>query len=559
MKLKEAVKSFSNIRWIASGIKPFIKALIIIIVLESLTSFASVVMAIASKNLIDLAVKNELSKALIFAAMFVGIIVFNQVVNAFLTVYSARTLEQYSYTLRQRVFSKLLNVEWAQVTRFHSGDLLTRLTSDIGTVASGSLSILPSIISLGVQLITAFVTLLIYEPSLAIFAFMLVPFVVVISRFYSRRMSKMHTKLQETESSYRAHIQESLQNILVIKTFNLEKQSQGKVEEIQKERLHWVTEKSKTGVLANTIMSLGYWLGYGLAFGWGVVKLANKTASFGTMTAFIQLVNQIQGPFMALSRIFPQIISALVSAGRLKELEELNSEASGEQTEVPGTAGIRFDSVSFEYEKDERVLNSISIEAQPGETVAIMGTSGEGKTTMIRLILALLKPNKGKVVCFDGENREYEISSDTRNWFTYVPQGNTLFSGTIAENLRAGEHQATEDEMKQALDMACALDFVEKLPDGINTEIGEKAYGLSEGQAQRISIARALLRSAPIIILDEATSALDIELEERLLENIGKLKPARTCIIITHRKTALSICNKVYKLKDGTLLQEALE
>lgn len=556
MKIKDALKSFKNIGWVAESIKPFLKALIFIIILESVESLGSVLMVITTKNLIDLAVKNLLSQALPYAVLFIGIIILNQVIRAFLSVYSTRVFERYSNTIRQNVFSKLINVEWAQVSKYHSGDLLTRLTSDISTVANGSLSILPSIVSLGVELVAAFVTLFSYEPSLAILAFLLIPVVVLVGRYYSRKMSKMHNKIQETESSYRSHIQEFLQNILVIKTFDLSRQSKEKVDELQKERLHWVTERSKAGVLANIFMSMGYWAGYGLAFGWGIIRLASKEITYGTMTAFIQLVNQIQYPFIGLSRLFPQIISALVSAGRLRELEELNTEMTDEQRPAPESAGIRFDGVSFEYEKNDLVLDNVSMEALPGEAVAIMGTSGEGKTTMIRLMLALLKPVSGKVVCFDIDGNEYEISCATRNWFTYVPQGNTLMSGTIAENIRSGKSDATDEEIKEALKMACALEFVESLPDGINTEIGEKAYGLSEGQAQRISIARALIRKAPVLILDEATSALDIELEEKIFTSIGKLFPARTCIIITHRKTALSFCNRVYRLKDGAFWQE---
>lgn len=516
-------------------------------------------MAIASKNLIDSAVNDELSKAGLFIALFVGIILFNQAARAFLSVFTTRTLEKYSNTLRQRIFSKLINIEWAQVSRYHSGDLLTRLTSDISSVTSGSISILPQIIALGVQLIAAFVTLMTYEPSLAVLAFILAPFTVIIARFYAKKMNRMHIKIQETESSYRSQMQEYLQNLMIIKTFNLEEQSKERVGELQKERLHWVTERSKTGVMANIIMSLGYWIGYGLAFGWGIIKLANKTASFGTMTAFLQLVNQIQNPFMGLSRTLPQIIAALASAGRLIELEELNTEKSDFQIETPDSAGISFDNVSFRYEKDEQILDAISMKAMPGEIIAIVGTSGEGKTTMIRLLLALLKPDAGNITCFDTKGREYNISCSTRNWFTYVPQGNTLFSGSIADNLRSGEPGASEDDMKAVLRAVCALDFVEKLPNGIDTVIGEKAYGLSEGQAQRIGIARALLRKAPVIILDEATSALDIELEEKVLQNIRDMRPVRTCIMITHRRTALSTCNSVYRLKEGSMVIENIE
>lgn len=556
MKIKEAVKNLRNTIWIFKSIKPFTFSVVLIILIQVSTSITSVVIAIASKNIIDYASNNVMKKAALYAGIFGFIITYNLAANAFLSVYSTRTTELYSNTLRQGLFSKLINMEWLQVSKYHSGDLLTRLTSDIAAVTNGSVSIFPGIIALGVQLVAAFFTLLAYEPRLAALAFFMAPVTILLSRLYAKKLRHMHIKIQETESSYRSHMQEFLQNILVLKTFNLEDQSAEKVGALQKERLHWVTERSKTGATANTIISFGYWLGYFLAFGWGALKLANKTATFGTMTAFLQLFNQIQGPFIGLSRTVPQIISALASAGRLIELENMDAEARGNNIDIPEMAGVRFKDVSFRYEKDEQVLDAVSFEALPGEIVAITGTSGEGKTTMVRLMLALMKPDNGEVLCFDEKGNEHIVSSASRNWFSYVPQGNTLFSGTIADNLRAGLPGAEEEEMRAALTTACAMEFIEKLPEGINSVIGEKALGLSEGQAQRIAIARALLRHSPVILFDEATSALDIELEERMLKNIRNIEPARTCIMITHRRTSLDICNRVYKLKESRLTKD---
>ena len=553
MRIKEAIKSLTNTVWIFKSIKPFAFSVILIILIEVSTSITSVAMAVASKNIIDYASKSDMQKALLYAGLFIFIIIYNMAADAFLSVYSTRTTELYSNSMRQGIFLKLINMEWLQVSRYHSGDLLTRLTSDIEEVADGSVSIFPSIVGLGVQMVAAFFTLLVYEPRLAALAFFMAPVTILLSRLYAKKLRHMHIKIQETESSYRSNMQEFLQNILILKTFNLENQSAEKVGELQKERLHWITERSKTGAAANTIIAAGYWLGYFLAFGWGALKLANKTTTFGTMTAFLQLVNQIQSPFIGLSSSVPQIISALASAGRLIELENMDAEARETNIDIPQLAGVRFKDVSFRYEKDEQVLDKVSFEALPGEIVAITGTSGEGKTTMLRLMLALLKPGSGEVLCFDEKGNEYTVSSALRNWFSYVPQGNTLFSGTIIDNLRAGLPGAEEEEMRAALSAACAMEFVEKLPEGLNTVIGEKGLGLSEGQAQRIAIARALLRNSPIIVFDEATSALDIELEERMLKNIRNLNPTRTCIMITHRRTSLDICNRVYKLKENRL------
>lgn len=565
MEIKKVLKDLPNFRWVATKIKPFFGSATLIIFIDALTSLATVAMAVISKNIIDYATRNELGIAVRYAAMSAGIIIFNMAANAFLSVYSTNLQERFSNYLRQGIFSRLINMEWLQISKYHSGDLLTRLTSDISSVSSGSISVLSSIISLGVQLLAAFITLVYYDIKLAIFAFALAPVTVLFSRFYGRRIKRYHLKIQETESKYRSHIQENLQNLLVLKTFNLEDHSMDRVRELQEERLRWVNERSRTGAAANSILGLGYWVGYFLAFGWGAIKLANKTGTFGTMTAFLQLVNHVQGPFIGLTRTLPQIISSFASAGRLIELESLNIEKKGNQISVPPSAGIRFKDISFNYDEytndsieniNGKLLDNISLEISQGEIVALTGTSGEGKTTIIRLLLALLKPNEGQILCFDQNGYEYSISAATRSWFAYVPQGNTLFSGTIEENVRFGAAEASTEEIEESLRASCAMDFVEKLPEGIKTQIGEKAYGLSEGQAQRIAIARALLRKAPIIVLDEATSALDITLEERIIQELRNLKPARTCIMITHRRTSLGICNKVYRLKEGKLILE---
>ena len=559
------LRDLPNFRWVAAKIKPFFGSVTLIILTDALVSLAGVTIAIVSKNIIDYATRNELHIAAKYAAVFAGIIIFRMAASAFLSIYSTNVQERFSNSLRQGIFSKLINIEWLQVSKYHSGDLLTRLTSDISSVASGSISVLSSIISLGVQLLAAFITLLYYDIKLAIFAFILAPVTILFSRFYGRRIKKYHIKMQETESKYRSHIQENLQNLLILKTYNLEENSMDRVKELQSERLRWVTERSRTGAAANSILSLGYWAGYFLAFGWGAIKLANKTGTFGTMTAFLQLVNHIQGPFIGLASTLPQIIASLASAGRLIELENLNAEEKGKKIDVPQSAGIRFKDVSFNYDEylnsdiensTGKLLDDISFDIEQGEIIAITGTSGEGKTTIIRLLLALLKPNKGRILCFDPEGNEYPISAATRNWFAYVPQGNTLFSGTIEDNLRFGASKASDKDLEEALKASCAMEFVDKLPEGIKTQIGEKAYGLSEGQAQRIAIARALLRKAPIIVLDEATSALDIALEEKIIQELRDLRPARTCIMITHRRTSLGICNKVYKLKEGKLFLE---
>jgi ABC-type multidrug transport system fused ATPase/permease subunit len=445
------------------------------------------------------------------------------------------------------------NTEWLYISRYHSGDILTRLTSDINRVATGVINMIPEIVSLGVQLIAAFFALFYYDMYLAIFTFILSPVTIIFSRIIGKKLKYLQTKLQESESKYRSYIQEAVENITIIKTFRLEKRSEEAIGNLHKERMKWVILRNRTGVIASSTLGLGYWAGYFLAFGWGAYRLAKKASSFGTMTAFLVLVEQVQGPFIGLSKSVPQIIALFASAERLIELDELEKEKDFGELPVPFSAGIHFQNVSFAYKMENPVFEYINFTINPGETIGIVGSSGEGKTTLIRLLLALVRPVDGRVAFVDGDGKEYEASAATRDWIAYVPQSNILFSGTIIENIRFGWGEATEEEIIEATKAACAWDFICELPDGLNTMIGENGMGLSEGQAQRIAIARALVRKVPVLILDEATSSLDIITETKVLDTIGSLNNSRTCIFITHRRSVLTICNRILSVEKGIL------
>jgi ABC-type multidrug transport system fused ATPase/permease subunit len=301
---------------------------------------------------------------------------------------------------------------------------------------------------------------------------------------------------------------------------------------------------------------VGYWAGYFLVFSWGAVKLINKKTTFGSVTAMLQLIGNIQGPFNGLASSLPQIISAYASSERIMEIEALKSDKLIENQNTLATAGIEFENVNFSYKADTPILKDLSVKLKQGETVALVGASGEGKTTIINLLLSLINPDSGEIRFFDEAN-SLVVNSDTRKYISYVPQGNTLFSGTIMDNLLRGNENATEEEVEQAARAACAWGFIHKSKAGLQTEIGERGVGLSEGQAQRLAIARALLHKTPILILDEATSALDGQTEIEVLKAINKLEPAPTCIIITHRTTALKICDRVLKLEGFSLVEQS--
>ncbi len=554
---KEIKKLLDYISWIARKSKKFTGSIILIIFLNAISALSGVLVAILSKNVIDTAVAGILSRAMLFAALFGGIILANLAVRAFTSMITVKTQELLSNSMRQTLFYRVASTEWLDLTKYHSGDILTRLSSDVGTIAACVASTLPGIISLGVQLIAAFSTLLLYEPTLAFLAFALGPVTVLFSRILGKKMKELHIKVQETESAYKSFIQEAIENILVVKTFCMENRSLEKIDKLHTNRMHWIIQRNRTSVAAGTVLGFGYWAGYFTAFCWGAYKLSIGAASFGTLTAFLQLVQQVQGPFIGLSGTLPQVISAIGSASRLMELERLPLElAEVKKLPVNTAVGLAFKDVTCSYQGSKPVLRKVSVTIKPGEIVALVGPSGEGKTTFIRVILSLIKPDTGEVAFVDLSGQRINISAADRECIAYVPQGNTLFSGTIAENLTAGLPYATKEQMECALQASCALDFINELPDGLATALGEKGLGLSEGQAQRIAIARAILKNSPVMILDEATSSLDTNSEMKVLQSIHDMLPRRTCIVITHRPGALNICSRIFKLKDGRLVEE---
>lgn len=543
-----------QIKWIKGQTRTFIFFLSLPLIIEGILSITNVSMAVITKNLIDAATSKERDLLINYGILFILLIIGEMILDAVLSIIKVRNTEAISNRMRQNLFNNLTKKEWIEVSKYHSGDILTRMTSDISNIVNIFVSTLPDIASLVVSLVASFITLLYFEPSLAVIAFILGPISVVVSRLYGRKLKKINLEIQQSEGLCRSLLQEFIQNMTIIKTFCLEKTTDKQIGELQGKKYNLVMGRGKLSMLSNSALSFTYWVGYIIAFGWGVLGLFNGSATFGTLTAFIQLIGKIQGPFTGLAYSLPQLISASASIERLIEIESLENEIIDNRIFNPDKIEIRFENVNFSYEKDKTILKNISTQIYPGEITALVGPSGQGKTTFIRLILSLLRPKEGKIYMARGQEK-FEISASTRQLISYVPQGNTLFSGTIAENLRFGCADASDQEIKEALQLACAWDFVKELQDGLYTVIGERGVGLSEGQAQRLAIGRALLRKTPIIIFDEATSALDSSTEMNVLKAISNLSPVRTCIIITHRTSTLNICHRILRLEDENLFE----
>jgi ABC-type multidrug transport system fused ATPase/permease subunit len=429
------------------------------------------------------------------------------------------------------------------IKRYHTGDLLTRLTSDANNVSEGIVTVIPTIIKLVIEILITFFTLFYFQPMLAVLALIMAPIISFTCLLLGRKLKKLQRKVQETESNYRSFIQESLSNLLVVKSFANEEYVSDRLAQLRDERFYWVFKKNRISVVSSSVMSLSFQLGYVAALAFGAVLLSAKTITFGTMSVFLTLVNRIQSPILSLAYQIPRVVSVLASSERIVELQKIALEGKSEKQILPEDVGVKLFDVTFGY-GDEIILDGVSLSIEPSEFVAIVGKSGIGKTTLVRLIMSFMNNMDGIIEFQNKQGETVNANAGTREFIAYVPQGNTLFSGTIRENIRMGRLDATEEDMINALRMAAAYNFVCELPMGIDTVIGERGHGISEGQAQRIAIARALVRKAPFLILDEATSSLDERTELEVLRGIQSLYPRPTCLIISHRRSVLKYCNR---------------
>lgn len=534
--------------WLMQYAKPYLPKVSFIMFIDILNTFVSTWLAVLSKNIIDDATAgNGFVSVLIAYAVFT---ILMMVLGGVKDLMSITLDEKFSFGIRKQLYEKIINSYWMEIKKYHTGDLMTRLTSDATNISNGIIYTIPTIIELIVQFIVAFFTLFYYQHLLALFALTMGPIAAVISWLLGRRLKKLTAKVQETESAYRSFMQESLANLLVVKSFANEDYAINRLVELRDERFRWVYKKGKLGVISSNALGLTFNIGYIVAFSLGALMISTGDITYGTMSLFITLINRIQSPIIGLASQIPKVVSIFASAERVMTLQDMPREEKIANTLVPENIGVRLNDVTFGYVENEKVLNNLSMEIKPGEFAAIIGESGIGKTTLIRLMMSFMNKYSGYIEYYNEQGQSTQANVSTREWMSYVPQGNTLFSGSIRENIRMGKLDATEEEMIAALKRAAAYDFVKDLPNGLDTIIGERGHGISEGQAQRIAIARCLVRKAPFIILDEATSSLDPETELAVLEGIKRIEPRPTCIIITHRLSVLPYCDKQIKIEN---------
>ena len=545
---------WNETKWLYSYAAKYKWLIVLYIVIGLFATGLALAASLVTKNLINEVLGGKISAAAVALYVFLGLS--GIAVSALNRRLSAKISLRVNNEIRADVFGKFISTTWEEVSAFHSGDLLNRINGDVSTVADSVIGWIPSVTIKSAQFIGAIAIICYYDAAMALLSLISIPAAALISSLLLRKMRSYGTKIREAGSELMSFFEESLQNIQTVKDFGLSQSLDGRLAQLQKIYYDTSLEYNALSVKVTSGMSvLGLFVSY-LCMGWCIFRLFTGAIDIGTMVLFIQLSSYLSSSISSLISSVPTVISATVSAGRIISVlnlpreEEDESLAAREIADFGEAPEIEFRDVSFGYKNGGKVFSEVNLTVAPGEFAAFVGPSGGGKTTLLRLLLGLVKPQSGKAT-LSAKGKTTEISSVTRRIFTYVPQEKAMFSGTVAEMLRLFSPEATDEEINAALKAACAYDFVAALPEGINPPLGERGAGFSEGQNQRLAIARAVLRKAPVLLLDEATSALDLETERRVLENITALCRGKTLIVMTHRESVLPLCDSVYRISGG--------
>jgi ATP-binding cassette subfamily B protein len=521
---------------------------------------SSVFFAKFSKSIIDGATQaKDFNIVIKFALCMLFLVAFQMILNITKNSLSERCSARLEMILKKYILDLVIKKDYQCVTSYHTGDLQNRMFNDVTLVANGFTTIIPESAYFGAKLLSSLIYLIVIDKIFALI-FVIGGFTIFfITRILRKTLKKLHKKVQETEGKTRSFIQEILTNLLVIKAFAVDEKVNETTDELQNDNFKARMTKRNFSICANVGLGSIFSIGTVFAIAFGAYGILFKAMTYGTVTAIIQLVNQVQSPFVSLSGIMPKYYNTIASAERLMELDDLPDEEEINKNEIDKDAvyralkSIEFENITFSFDRDF-ILDNTSLSINKGDFVAIMGISGIGKSTLLKLLLGVFNVNSGSIY-LNTDNSKIFIDKNTRKLFSYVPQGNMLISGTIKDNITFINPSATDDEIAKAIEISCAKQFIDELPLGIETVIGEKGMGLSEGQIQRLAIARSLLANSPVLLLDEATSALDEQTEKQFLTNLKTLDNI-TCLIVSHKKAALDICNKSIKIKNGKIISE---
>lgn len=545
-------------KWILGYSARYKGAIVLYTLIGVVSTTFGLVSSVASKYMIDIITGYQMDKLGMLAVIMIGSALFSLVFDNVITRVFAKLSVDINNDIQADIFDKIVDADWLEINKLPNGDILNRFNSDVATISGNAISWIPTVIIGIFRFIATFLVILHYDVMMAFIALASAPVMLFVSRYLIKKQRIYNQKVREMGSQLMSFEVEAFYNIDTIKSFGITKRYSRKMRQWQDKYKEISLKYNLFTIQTNVLMAvLGHIVQF-VAFGYCLYLLWTKNITYGTMMLFLQQRSNLSAAFNKLVSLVPSFLSCSVAAERIRELSELPKEVH-----IPGSSEmdafaedgfeIRMKDLEFSYTKQNVVVAGSGFQASPGEIVALVGPSGEGKTTMIRLILGLVRPQRGEVTLAALNGKEVVMNAETRHLFAYVPQGNTMISGTVAENLRMVKEDATEEEMTEALEIACAWDFVSKMPEGINSSVGERGKGLSEGQAQRIAIARAVLRNAPVLLMDEATSALDVATERKVLRNIVTQKPNKTCIVTTHRPSVLSMCQRVYQIQDKKL------
>lgn len=538
-------------KWIWSFSRKHWPSILLYTLFGIASSCISLLSGIVSKYLIDCIVALETELLPLLAGLMVGTAVFSVLFRSLTSRFSAKLGITMMNDVRRTVFEKLISSRWMAIQAYSTGDLLQRFDRDVSTVANCAVSWLPNVIIQVFTLLATLAVVLYYDPIMALIAFASTPVLIFASRRLLRKQRDFNQKTRTVFSGMSAFQAETFRNIDTLKSFGVEEEMRNKLDAWQSEYREVSLEHNAFSIRTNLWLTfLGTAVQY-LALSYCLWRLWNGEILFGTMVLFLQQRSHLSNAFSSLVSQIPAALSGSVAAERIRELTELEKEppSPGQAVTPVGSCGIALRNVCVSYTDDRQILSNVDIQAMPGQTIALVGPSGEGKSTLMRLILGLVECQSGEAYLFDSGANHYPLGSGVRHCFAYVPQGNTVLAGTIADNLRLVNPDVTEEQMIEALKDACGWEFVSSLPLGLHSKVGEGGKGFSEGQAQRLAIARALVRKAPVMLLDEVTSALDQETERKVLDNL--MGRGITCIVATHRPSVLSLCDAVYRVGDG--------